>query len=257
MNILFFVLNLIILIFIKQTNCVFILNNISDINDIGEFSLFTEFNSSYILGFLNNKSYLISPFKAEQVNYLSPEILKSTKIKFLNENSFALIFVKNCLIMVYKINESGSPSCLYTMDDNLEYDGYAVEYERNEFYISYLINVSENVNITYINGKLDEANEFKIIQNISIQLPESQKYNIFNFNNENDNYIIIIIQNYERMIDEIDSQIQTLNIKYKEKNSTEWNDFLNLSIENVDIIDGFKFNDSNFIISDNLKLLPK
>ena len=80
MNILFFVLNLIILIFIKQTNCVFILNNISQINDERGFSLFTEFNSIHILGIVNNKSYLISPFKAEKVNNLSSEFLKSTKI---------------------------------------------------------------------------------------------------------------------------------------------------------------------------------
>ena len=231
MNILFFVLNLIILIFIKQTNCVFILNNISQINDERGFSLFTEFNSIHILGIVNNKSYLISPFKAEKVNNLSSEFLKSTKIKILNENSFALIFVKNCLIMVYKINESGSPSCLYRMDENLEYDGYDVEYEGNEFYISYLINEINNVNITYIKANI----ELNISQNISYELPKSQKYNTFIFNNGTYNYIIIIIQNYEenskRMIDEIDSQIQSIYIIYKKNNTPSFNIFLNLSIE--------------------------
>ena len=84
MNILFFVLNLIILNFIKQINCVLNFNNIAQIIYKREFSscsLFTKFNSSHILGILNNKIYLISPSQAKEVRKFSRYNCDSTKIK--------------------------------------------------------------------------------------------------------------------------------------------------------------------------------
>ncbi len=254
MNILFFVLNLIILNFIKQINCLLNFNNIAQIIYEREFSscsLFTKFNSSHILGILNNKIYLISPSQVKNVGEISEEISEPTKIKILDKNSFALILVEKKLIGIYNINEN--EPLFFNYDWHFYSDAYAVEYEGNKFYISHLINDGQVI-IEYIIVKY-EGNEFNIVKNIvNENLPSSGKYNIFNFNNKTHNFIIIIIKNDEyrnlgKVLNEVDSQILSLYIIYKEKNSEEkFNIFLNQPIDNFEIIDGFKLDDNNFII---------
>ena len=264
MNILFFVLNLIILLF-KQTNCVFILNNISPINELNEFSLFTEYNLNHFLRATENSIYLISPFEADKKVTYTSHFTESTNIKYLGEELFALICLKENLISIYNIEGEMKSNFPYESTYNLEdISKCAVEYENNKFYISYLSNVSENLNIIYttVIYKDNKFNENKTIQ-INFNLANHLKYNIFNFNNEIKNFIIIN-EYYEDIMGQVtnENEIEMKNIFIlnKKLENDNFELLLNLPIENVEIIDGFKLDENNFIIyglidNDNITII--
>ena len=264
MNILFFVLNLIILNFIKQTNCVFILKNITGIEDDNiEFKLFTEYNSSHFLGMTGDSIFLISPFKAQKINIKEEKILNSTNMKYLGEELFALICLESSLITIYNINGTFNQSLKYQENKFFFLNGKcALEYEKNKFYISFLnylnLNEEKKINITYIILKYENNRlNYEEIISTKLNLAEFNYYNIFNFKNLINEFITIITQNNEnnegknRRLNLFDSnklEMKNLYIISPKKNEKDFNEILNKSIEKIYIIDGFKRDNNSFII---------
>ena len=249
------VLYFIIISFINKTNCIFVLNNITEIDEglNSDINLFIKYNSSHLLGILNNEIYLITPFRAEKKNFIesSPKISEITNIKYLGNELFALICLDDSLIEIYNIN---GKRIEYIKSSHLVINNKCgVDYENNNFYISFLGKNNDCINclvystVEYNNNQLNYKENLTEIFNEKIN-------NIFSFNNKSHNFIIIIKnKNYNKNMRRVSDKTDLIEvylclmgeITNNEKNFTE---FLNQEIETIDIIDGFKNDENSFII---------
>ena len=242
------VLYFIIISFINKTNCIFVLNNISGIDEgrDSDFNLFTKYNSSHLLGILNNGIYLITPFKAEKKNFMDfpSQISNMTKIKYLGNELFALICTDNYLIEIYNINGKSIKNITnYLNCKSFKDNKYGLEYENGIFYIIFLEQQTYNLNLVYLTVENNNDNK---LSNITKEISKEVINNIFNFNNKNKNYIIIISKNKDT------DKTYLIEVYFYEMNETQNHKeiiyFFNQSIENIEVIDGFKNDENSFII---------
>ena len=162
------VLYFIIISFINKTNCIFVLNNISGIDEgrDSDFNLFTKYNSSHLLGILDNGIYLITPFKAEKKNFmdLPSQISNMTKIKYLGNELFALICTDNYLIEIYNINGKSIKNITnYLNCKSFKDNKYGLEYENGIFYIIFLEQQTYNLNLVYLTVENNNDNKLSNI----------------------------------------------------------------------------------------------
>ena len=197
---------------IKYTKCDIYLEKIEEITetDKNETLLFTEYKKNSLLGVSNQNIYIISPFRVTKINYNNRYSLleQSTNIISLDDDTFALVCLKEVLIAVYNITgalisnysyeyESGSSKLKYSPFIGIQ---CGVTYQNNNFYIGIPDNKTNNIQFFYLILKKDSNT---LSEKITIQLDPSNYFLFQNFNiliyNVN-NYSLIILPKNELYI---------------------------------------------------------
>ena len=159
---------------IKYTKCDIYLEKIEEITEINknEILLFTEYKKNSLLGVSNQNIYIISPFRVTKINYTNEYSLleQSTNIISLDDDTFALVCLKEVLIAVYNITGSLISNYSYEYESGsskLKYSPYigiqcGVTYQNNNFYIGIPDNKTNNIQFFYLILKKDSNTLYEI-----------------------------------------------------------------------------------------------
>ena len=181
---------------IKYTKCDIYLEKIEEISetDKNETLLFTEYKKNSLLGVSKQNIYIISPFNVTKKNYSNQYSLlaNSTNIISLDDDTFALVCLKEVLIAVYNITGA------LILDSSIsEYSPFlgikcGVTYQNTNFYIGIPDNKTEKINFFYL-----------IVKNVSNTLSEINKIELkqSNYNGFRDlNILINNVKDYSLII---------------------------------------------------------
>ena len=181
---------------IKYTKCDIYLEKIEEITEINknEILLFTEYKKNSLLGVSKQNIYIISPFNVTKINYSNRYsfLANSTNIISLDDDTFALVCLKEVLIAVYNITGA------LILDSSIsEYSPFlgikcGVTYQNTNFYIGIPDNKTEKINFFYL-----------IVKNVSNTLSEINKIELkqSNYNGFRDlNILINNVKDYSLII---------------------------------------------------------
>jgi hypothetical protein len=166
----------------KYTNCLIYLKDVEKITEKGldDVIIFTEYKNTSLLGVSNSNIYIISPINVIKTHYKNNENVQfnSTNIIPLNNETFALICLKEVLIQVYDINGTLKTFVDYPdSQDDKKYSPYigvqcGITYQNHTFYIAIPDNRTNNIQFTYFIFN-EDSNSDNLIKSVEIPLEES------------------------------------------------------------------------------------